>query len=267
MNKEQLMSSFGESGVAAMLKAGRACAGIEEKTIGGVPFLIIPEGIEAEKHEELLPNPLRIKANDDFEEPDSFCAYVRNFQSEKTRLYGNPDKRQITAIFDDHLAGQPNWREHTAALKLLVSPEWAAWMEAFKEPFDQLTLYEFLNDHLEQIADPDAGNLLADISTINIDNNWKCTSVQKEGGDIAFSYAKENTAKTATGKIPSRLTLRIAPFRSWSPISMTVYLSYRLKGESLVFTMRGHQVKELLAQTFNDVREHVQAELGLSVLV
>lgn len=271
MNQQEsntdLAGSLGAGDAAAVLKAGMKCAEVRDLEINGVPHLLLPEGMRAENFEKLLPKPLRIGCSGSFEEPDSFCDYVAIFRNPQTRLYGNPDKYSFRAILDDHLPGDPSWRTHTADLELKLSPEWNAWAAAFEGAFTQQELFEFLDDHMEQIASPDGGELLSGISTINIDNNWKCTSVQKEGGDISFAMAKENTAKTATGKIPSRLTLCVAPFRSWHPISMTVHLAYRLGGEKLTFTMKGHRMEELLAQSWHEVRNHVQGRLSAPVLV
>lgn len=253
--------------IAAAIFAGKKCAGVKIVDIQGTPHAVVPQGVILENMARLLPNPLRISNSVGFEEPDSFCAYVEEFREAYSRLYGFPDEYAIAAVFDDNDRVTPRWREHKALLQLKPSAEWGEWINAFKTTFSQMELADFLNDHMEQIAQPDASELVSGVSTINIANNWKCTSVQHEGGDIAFSYAKENSAQTASGKIPTRLTLYIAPFRSWHPISMTVYLSYRLNGEKLTFTMRGHQVKELLAASFDNVRTHVQEALKATVLI
>lgn len=253
--------------IAAALRAGMKCAGVTVLDIKGVPHAVQPHGVALIDMEKLLPNPKRIDGSVGLEEPDSFCTYFEDFREPHSRIYGFPDEHCMAAVFDENERGAPRWRAHKALLQLKLSPEWLAWMEAFKTTFVQMDLAEFLNDHMEQIAEPAAGELLSGISTINITNNWKCTSAQREGGDISFSYAKENTAQTATGKIPSRLTLSIAPFRSWHPVSMTVYLSYRLSGEKLTFSMRGHQVDELIAASYNDVRNYVQDKLKVKVLV
>lgn len=262
-----LTTVLGDGDAAAILKAGMKCAEVRQHDMQGVPHLLLPEGMRAESFEKLLPAPTRICCAHAFEEPDSFCAYVADFKDGNTRLYGDPDAFSFTAVLDDNMKSDPRWREHRATLQLKKSPEWLDWMDAFENPYDQQALFEFLTDHVDQIAEPDATDLLSGISNVHIDSNWKCKSAQREGGDIHFAYEKENTAKTATGKIPSRLTLFIAPFRSWEQVSMTVYLSYRLNGEKLAFTMRGHNVEGLLGKVFNDVRNHVQEKVGMPALV
>lgn len=261
---------LGQGNVAAALKAGMKCAGVKVIDIMGTPHAVVPEGVELEDMERLLPRPARIRNGRKFEEPDSFCKYVGQFKSESTRLYGEPDEQSILAVIDDHRKDEPSWGEHKPLLDLKMSPEWNEWMDACGKQLSQQDLAEFFDEHMEQIARPDASELLSDIRSIHVSSNTRCDSVQREGGDIAFSFSTETAAGTRTerGKIPSRLVLMIAPFRSWHLVQMTVTLNYRLnKEKGLGFVMRPHQSDQLLNQSFHDIRGHVERELGLPVLI
>jgi uncharacterized protein YfdQ (DUF2303 family) len=235
-----------------------------------VPFAAIPDGVCLSDQEDTLPNPLRIKGHRLFEEPDSFCKYVRDFHSEHTRLYGGPDTFNFQAVLNDSLPGKPRWGDHIAVLQLKKSPEWNEWCEIADEQLTQGELADFLDEHMEQIAEPDAGELLSDIRAIHISTNTRCDSVQREGGDISFAYTTETAAgtKTERGKIPSKLMLVIAPFRSWEHAQMQVYLTHSLtKDKELKFTIRLHRAEEILDGVYTSVRRHVEKELSLPVLV
>lgn len=262
--------SLGDGNVAAAIRAGMLCNGHKLEEINDIPYLIVPKGAGVVSLEDSLPAPRRIKASKSFEEPDSFCKYVAQFQNELTRVYGTPDKYGIGAILDDHQAGDPQWTDHRASLELVKSPEWNEWIAACGKELGQQELAEFLEDHLEQIASPDAGELLSDIRSVHISTNTRCESVQREGGDIAFVYATETAAgtKTERGKIPSKLTLLIAPFRSWQPLQMTVTLNHRLtKDKELCFVMRAHRAEQLMLASYADVRKYVGDTLSLPVLI
>lgn len=261
---------LGEGDVSAAIKAGMVCAGVNILDVNGVPHAVVPDGVCFNELEQYMPAPTRIKCTRKFEEPDSFCAYVGDFKSDCTRLYGSPDKFLIIGVIDDNLPNAPHWREHTALLELTNSPEWNEWIKACNTPLSQSDLADFLDEHIEQIAEPDATDLLSDIRSIHISTNTRCDSVQREGGDIAFTYSTETAAgtKTERGKIPSRLTLVIAPFRSWQPVQMTIALTYKqTKEKELQFIMRPHQADALLWMSFNDVRRHVEKGLDLPVLI
>ncbi len=268
--KLDLLEKLPDVDATTILKAGVALGGLTEFTINGIPHIAVPDGVDIEDFEETLPNPVRVRAKLDFEEPDSFCTYVDAFKASNTRLYGTPDGFFISAIIDDNMADVAHWREHTAVLQLKKSPEWNEWMEVCGTGLSQRSLADFLEDHIEQIATPDAGELLSDIRSVHISTNTKLDAVQREGGDIAFAYSTETAAgtKTERGKIPSKLTLLIAPFRSWQPVQMTVSLTYiYTKEKELLFVMRAHQAEALLWMSFNDIRNHVQKKLELPVLV
>ncbi len=268
--KEDLLKNLPDVDATAILKAGIALGGLTEFTINGIPHIAVPDGVDIENLEKTLPNPVRVRSEFAFEEPDSFCAYVGEFKAANTRLYGSPDAFSMMAILDDNAPDMPHWREHKAGLSLKKSPEWNEWMAACGKGLSQRDLADFLDAHIEQIAEPDASDLLSDIRTIHISTNTRVESVQHEGGDIAFSYATETAAgtKTERGKIPSKLILLIAPFRSWKPVQMTVMLTYtHTREKELLFVMRPHQADALQQMVFNDVRNHVQEKLGLPVLV
>lgn len=266
--RKPFVETLGDSDAAAAIRAGIMCAGAEKIEVGGNVLAALPEGINLHDLEKFLPTPLRIRKEEVFEEPDSFCDYVRQFSFAGTiRVYGRLDEHLFTAQLDDDACDAPSWRTHKAELQLAISPEWKQWLEAFKHPWNQLELAEFFEDHLEQIAEPDATSLLAGIRNISAAKNWKVNSVVREGGDISFSLSEEQSGKTSSGSIPTTLTLLIAPFRSWDPISMTVHVTYRLNDSKLVFHLRGHQVDYLVAESFNKVRRHLEKELELKVLI
>ncbi len=269
-SRTDFIDGLGSNDVASALRAGMLCSGHKVETIHGVPYLITPDGADVMRMEDALPNPVRIKTHRAFEEPDSFVAYVKDFKDGNTRLYGDPDAFHISAVFDDDQRGDPKWGDHRAQLQLKLSPEWNQWMEACKESLLQRDLADFFDEHLEQIAEPDASELLSDIRSVHVSSNSKFASAQMEGGDIAFTYNTETTAgaTTSRGKVPSRLTLLIAPFRSWEPVQMTVTLTFHFsKEKELMFVLRAHKSDQLVNASFNDVRNHIQAAAGLPVLI
>lgn len=255
--------------VQAALDAGAMCTEVEVIDVRGVPYAAVPEKVKLKNLEHLLTAPKRIEKVASFEEPDSFCAYVKDFKSPLCRIYGNIDAFRITAVLDDNVMDAPHWGDHSAEVKLRTSPEWNDWMKADCQSLSQSELAEFLEEHIEQISTPDATDLLSGIRAVQISSNSKLTAVQREGGDINFAYEKTTSAGTTTssGKIPAYLTLLIAPFRSWNQVTMTVYLKYRYHDNRLDFILTPMRAKELQAKSFHEVRKHVEQTLGLPVLI
>ncbi len=268
-----------ETEAAANILAGMQMQTAEPKVIDieGVPHLVTPVGKEVSSMEKLLDRPRRLQSHTIFNEPQSFCSYVNHFNTAQTaRIYADFASKKIQAFLDDHQPGVPSWRGHSATLDLKFSPEWLEWTQAAKNtatnPMDQQDLAEFFESHIRQIAEPDSSELLSGIRNVQMSNNWKCTSAQREGGDISFSMQRENTASATVGertdvKIPSKLMLSIYPFLCWNLYPLKVMLTYRLKEEKIRFTMRLLEVNELLDQAFIDIRAHIEKEAGLPVLL
>ncbi len=268
-----------ESDAAAHILAGMQMQSADPTVINveGVPHLVTPIGKTVTSMEELLDKPRRLKSHTNFNEPQSFCNYVNHFNTAKTaRIYADFASKKIHAFLDDHQPGEPNWRNHAATLDLKLSPEWLDWTQSARgttsDPMDQQELAEFFESHIRQIAEPDSSDLLSGIRNVQMANNWKCTSAQREGGDISFSMQRESSASTSVGdktdvKIPSRLTLLIYPFLCWNLYPLKVMLTYRLKDEKIRFTMKLLEVNELLDKAFIDIRAHIEKEIGIPVLL
>lgn len=258
--------------------AANILAGMQAQTaapsildIHGIPYLVTPFGKTVESMETLLDKPARLQANRTFNEPHSFCEYVNQFNSGKTaRIYADVAGRIFTAVIDDCQPGAPSWREHIARLELKPAPEWTEWTAAAARAMNQQDLGEFFESHIRQIAEPAAADLLSGIRSVEMSDNWKCTSVYREGGDISFSMQRENAASVggkADVKIPSRLTLAIAPFLCWTQYPLKVMLTYRLKEEKIVFALKLLEVQELLEKAFIDVREYIATDTEIPVLL
>lgn len=267
-----------QTNTAANLLAGMHLAEPQILDIKGVPYIITPSGSDITDLTELMDRPKRLTSSPVFREPKSFCDYVNQFnEGKKARIYADLVKKEFRACLDDHQPGVPSWRDHTASLELRLSPEWLDWLNIAKataaSPMDQQELAEFFESHIRQIAQPDAADLLSGIRNIQMSNNWKCVSVQREGGDIAFSMQRENSANTTIGankteaKIPARLTLAIMPFLCWKQYALKVMLTYRLKDEKISFTLKLLEVNELLDEVFVDIRKHVEKETAIEVLL
>lgn len=259
-----------QSDIDVAIRAGMRFAEVKEFQIGEVPYFAVPEGVKLEDFEKYRDKPRRINITEIFEEPASFCQYAKSFMEESTRFYGYFDGHLINAVFDDHGRGDPKWRGHCAKLQLTTSPEWDEWMGAATKDLDQQSLADFFEEHVEQIYEPDASELLSGIRNISVGSSYKCVSAQQEGGDITCTISRETSAgiaQTTTAKIPSRLTLFIAPFRSWQQCTMTVFLTYRLANERLTFRLRPLRSQEVMGKAFAGVRQHVETDLGVKVLI
>ena len=144
-DQETFAETLGDSDTAAAVKAGMQCAGVKSITLGKAPLLALPSGVGIHNLEQYLDRPTRIEAERNFEEPDSFCAYVKEFLGTGTvRVYGDVDQQTFSADLDDDMPDKPTWGGHKAHLRLKLSPEWEQWKSAFGKSMPQIDLAEFL---------------------------------------------------------------------------------------------------------------------------
>ena len=93
-------------------------------------------------------------------------------------VYADPDKRTITAVFNDQRGDLAGWRDHRAVFAAEYTPEFETWLRHNKQPKGQTEFAEFIEDNFADITEPAAQQLLDVATTIQAKT------------DIAFSSAK-----------------------------------------------------------------------------
>lgn len=222
--------------VETALAAGKRLGGADAllQSHGGVPYLLVPEGVTPQSFEWALTNPVRKRAVVALRDAASFTAYVNAFKDAGSMVFASLPERTLTAVLDYHEAGagSARWGQHRAVMACQLTEDWKRWIAQNKKALGQVEFAQFLEDNLPNIAAP-AGAVILDIAkTLQAKKavNFS-SSVRLENGETQFVY-EETIAGSAGQKghleVPSSFTLGIEPFEGAGLYAMEARFRYRI---------------------------------------
>lgn len=223
--------------------------------------------------EELLKEPNRLVGCRSFESIEGFCAYVDDFQSEDTRIYGSLNSEtgntKIKAVLDDHAnSHEPGWQMHTATLYLYHSKEWVKVENKDQQGMGQREFAEFLEDNISLIAKPDASELLKATKCFQIRKNVVCDATL-DGPNVSFAVREESQAESKTSgvQLPREIVFALRPFKNSHPRQVKANIRYRFGGDKMTFHYSLVEPEKVVEKEFEHVCFQVKEKLKLPVLI
>jgi uncharacterized protein YfdQ (DUF2303 family) len=189
--------------------------------------------------ESHLDEPLTCRGSATVHDPADFVQYVNRLADEdSTTVWADPDRNRVVAVFDDHADHlSAGWRAHTATLVLQPDPDWQEWMAHDGQLRSQADFADQLESLAHTVIDPDPATMLEVATTFSAKRNVEFRSAQRvDNGDVELVYEETTKAKaghTGTVEIPSRFTIRVAPFLGVAPAEISARLRYRVEGARL----------------------------------
>ncbi len=193
----------------AAIDAGRAIgAQMLKAAVDASPFVVIPDGYQAERLDDMLHNPLRAQAEVSVTDAGSFIAYVNKHKdSDATVIYADviigatTTRTDIICVLNDHAGVLPGWRDHTCHFSPKESVEWARWIGMDRKPMCQADFATWLEDNLGDISAqegmPTGSQILEMAIAFEATAEHKLLSkVNLQNGAMQFVYGNEEDAKT-----------------------------------------------------------------------
>lgn|SRR3990167_1909884 len=240
------MSSFETTGnIDTAIKAGITIAGAGPQVptpsegTEAIPYVIVPSGatVQSLAAQYVRELPRRRSGAVSLADAASFIAYVSAFKLSETRIFANPADNIVTAVFDYHQPGedgQPRWGAHRATLTMAFTEAWTRWTDQDGKKVDQLVFAEFIENNLQDIADPDGSTILQVSRSLEATKEVGFKSATRlSDGQTQFAY-NEVLAATAQVderrmEIPERFVLGIIPFDGDTELyRLTARLRYRI---------------------------------------
>jgi uncharacterized protein YfdQ (DUF2303 family) len=164
---------------------------------------------------------------------------------------------KITAVFDEHGKATAGWRRHRAMLVLTPSDEWKDWSDISGKLQPQLEFSEVLEDHLQDIREPDAATLLEIATTLQARKDLKFRSgIRLASGAISFEFDESLDASAGRAgnlAVPETITLALCPFEGVDPYRVTARLRFRIANGSLKLGIVLDRPKVLVKDAFTDM--------------
>lgn len=156
-----------------------------------------------------------VKAEEHFGDVPSWAEYVKRFASD------DPDyaplitwnARGLRAVLDYHSSEDtPGRCQWTATHPFVLSREWQAWSQrANGRAMGQRELIEFLEDHQDDVKDPDPATLTNVLRLLRAQANAKADTELAADGSTKLVFSKETAVRSGTGDVtlPSEFSILI----------------------------------------------------------
>lgn len=219
--------------------------------IESTPYVVVPDGFKVENLEAMLAVPPRKKGSIAYRDAASFCRAVAEQKTDSTKIYGNQVTTSFQAVFNDHGAALPGWRDHTATYTCPLSVEWKTWLGVNKRQMSQEAFAQFIEDNAPDCVTPDSATMIEISRTLEAKKKVNFASgIRLDNGQNVLTYEEEISGTAGKGKltIPEVFTIGIAVLEGGPKYAVNARLRYRIADKG-VLTMwfdldRPHKVLE-----------------------
>jgi len=265
-----------ESDIRVALEAGEKFATLAAKPhspagglkiSNGIPFVLLPEGMEVESLEHLLPPPEDRRADVEIVATDSFIRYFDDYKVEGvSRIFGLVSESSATfsAVLDYHQVGAkgaPGWGHHRVLYSMKLSPEWKRWIETNGEKMDQVSFAQMVEDRVPDFVKPEGGVMLTMALGFEAKPNVSYKShIRLENGDVQLSYEDTSNATAGNEKIPSKFTFKVPVFFGEPAVEITARLRFRINGGAIKLWYEIERPHEIIKEGFDMALARIETE-------
>lgn len=257
---------------------------------GRVLYGAYPEGWELQQLDliQYQDQPRRRKGTVLLADVDSFLAYIDRqlpvipgateiTDAEALALpaiYLDPVQLRATAIFNDHTAAGPGWRDHIARLQLQHTPEWQAWAGIDRQFCPADAFAEHIEEWRHTIADPPTADLLDLVRNFRaVKRATYGRDVVDKDGSVTLEWSEEVTAsagpnrRNGTLPVPDGFGLVMAPFDGAPPVNVPARFRYRVGDGRATFGIVLEQAAKILRDAFDTEVDRIRAHAPFVVMV
>ncbi|MFJ7070152.1 DUF2303 family protein [Streptomyces sp. NPDC101115] len=201
----------------------------------------------------------------------SFAAYFTKHAAPDTEVYADADRLTVTAVLDAHTATAPRWSGHRLTLHLRKTESWNQWLEHDGRLMQQEAFAEFLEDHLPELLEPSAADMLEIAQSISgaTKVEWQ-NSTRLSSGQRQFQFVETVQAKAGQKgqlTIPEVFTIGLVPFEGSEGYKLTARFRYRIsKDGGLTLGYKLERPGDILRTAFADVVNAIGTDIEQPVM-
>ncbi|MDV5145889.1 DUF2303 family protein [Streptomyces sp. SBC-4] len=201
----------------------------------------------------------------------SFTAYFTKHADPDTEVYADADRLTVTAVLDAHTATSARWSGHRLTLSLRKTEAWAQWLEHDGRLMQQEQFAEFLEDHLPELLEPSAADMLEIAQSIQGATKAEFqSSTRLSSGQRQFAFVETLTAKAGQKgqlTIPEVFTIGLVPFEGSEGYKLTARFRYRLgRDGALTLGYKLERPGDILRTAFQDVVTKIGDEIEQPIM-
>jgi len=221
------------------------------------------EGFEAQ--------PYRKRGTFEVFDPASFNQVLRDHAGPGTAIYvdRNPEKPAVEAVLNGHDKGAAGWGDFRCRIVFRPTPQWTKWRAIDGKLIGQTDFAEFVEDNLDDIADPAGARMLEIVTQFQATRAASFRrAIQLSSGEVQFENTENLEAKVGAGhiEVPTTLTLSLAPLFGCPKYAVPARFRWRLTEGKLSLGIKLQRVEDLMRDVLNDVVGAIERSANISVL-
>lgn len=200
----------------------------------------------------------------------SFLAYYGKHADEASEVYADTERLTITAVLNANTADAARWGDHRVQLALRTTDAWKQWLSLDGKLMSQEQFAEFLEDHLPELLEPAAAEMLEIAQSIQgVAKAEFQSGTRLASGERKLAYVETVTAKAGQkGElvIPETFTVGLVPFEGSAGYKLSARLRYRINGGPLQLGYKLERPADTLRTAFGDVVDAIDGDIEQPVL-
>lgn len=201
---------------------------------------------------------------------ESFLAYWTKHHDDASEVYADSERLTVTAVLDANAAEQPRFGGHRLHLALRETEAWKQWMRFNGELMGQEEFAEFLEDHLPELLEPSAADMLEIAQSFQANSKVDFQSATRlNSGQRKFEYVETVTAKAGQKgslEVPETFVVGLVPFDGSDGYKLTARLRYRIGQNGLRLGYKLDRPDEIRAKAFADVVKAIGEQIYTAVM-
>jgi uncharacterized protein YfdQ (DUF2303 family) len=202
-------------------------------------------------------------------EVDSLIAFLKRWGSPDTVVYADTTALSLTAVIDDHPAGDASsWRQHRAVYNCPRAAEWIAWTEQADKPMIQSEFADWIEARLEDLTTGEGYPKPTELLTMARDLTIRTKGTfERKINPTTGDSLLVNKHETEIGStvIPRAFLVAIPCFEGGDRYQLEARVRFTLDGGPR-FTYTLHRAKEIERDAFGEVRVKVADGAAVPVL-
>lgn len=198
---------------------------------------------------------------------DGLIRYAqRHVDVDRSTLWVDAKTLQIAVVLNDH----PGWADHRVVVGLETTRDWSEWAARSDQWSSQVEFAEFLDEHAEQVIEPDAASMLEVARSFHATVGATFRRAHNDAsGAVEFVYEEEVKAgagASGTTEIPREFVVSLEPFDGAGVHRIEGRFRYRIRDGRLVLGFRLLNLESVLLDAFEMLGIEAARELALEAI-
>lgn len=181
----------------------------------------------------------------------------------------NPESPSVVAVLNGNGPNGAGWGDLRVRIVFRPTPQWEKWKARDGQLMAQVDFAEFVEENLEDVAEPDGATMLEIASQLQLVRTVNFRSkVVLQGGTFNFTHDQDDKASVGAGQIevPQQFVLGIAPVFGLAAYRVPARFRYRVVDGKLKLGFRIQRVETMMAQIVEDVIAKIERGANVSVM-